>query len=220
MRRELIGALEFLTDDVYEFGFHTATNPRRPGSYLFEGAEGAAFDEVVLFSGGLDSLCGAVEEVLVRKRRVLLVSHRSATRVFARQQELFAALRERVPRRGRVPGHVPVTINKGEGRNREFTQRSRSFVFAAVGAVVARLAGLQGVQFYENGVTSLNLPVSPELVGARASRTTHPQALARFGRLFTLLFGAPFAVTNPCQWCTKAEMVGRLRRPSTRTWRH
>jgi 7-cyano-7-deazaguanine synthase in queuosine biosynthesis len=211
VRAALTGALEFLTDDVYEFAFHEVRNPRRSDSYLFEGSPGNKYEEVVLFSGGLDSLCGAVEEVLVKRRRVLLVSHQSATRVAARQQALFDALCACVPRGGRVPAHVPVTINKGEELNRDFTQRSRSFVFAAVAAVVARLAGLERIRFYENGVTSLNLPVSPELVGARASRTTHPQVLARFGRLFSLLFDTTFGVENPYQRFTKAEILRVLR---------
>ncbi|MDB5308816.1 MAG: queC 2 [Gemmataceae bacterium] len=212
VRAALAGALEFLTDDVYEFGFRRAENPRRSDSYLFQGSPGGTeFDEVVLFSGGLDSLCGAVEEVLVSGRRVLLVSHRSSTRVFARQQALFDALRGRVPKGGARPVHVAVTINKGEEHNHEFTQRSRSFVFASVAAVVALLAGRERIRFYENGVTSLNLPVSPELVGARASRTTHPQVLARFRRFLSLLFDTAFDVENPFQPDTKADMLVRLK---------
>jgi len=34
-------------------------------------------DRVILFSGGIDSLAGAVEEVLVQKRRVAMVSHKA-----------------------------------------------------------------------------------------------------------------------------------------------
>lgn len=211
VRAALAGALEFLTDDAYEFEFPTAAPCGPPPRYLFDGAEGTAFDEVALFSGGLDSLCGAVERVLGARRRVLLVSHRSATRVTARQDALFALLRDRADPTAR-PEHVPVTVNKDASLNRDFNQRSRSFVFAAVAAVVARLAGLDRIAFYENGVTGLNLPVSPELVGARASRTTHPQALARFARLFGLVFGCPgFAVENPFQSNTKAELLERLR---------
>ncbi|MDY3563386.1 hypothetical protein R5W23_004889 [Gemmata sp. JC673] len=208
VQRALTGALEFLTDDVYEFGFHQAVDPRRSSDYLVEGGAGGV-DEVVLFSGGLDSLCGAVTE-LERGRRVVLLSHRSSTRIFARQRALFDALRARVPA-GPPPLHVHVTLNKDEGHGREFTQRGRSFVFAALAAATARLAGLDRFRFYENGVTSLNLPLSPELVGARASRTTHPQVLARFGRLFTLLFGSPFAVENAAQGHTKVELLERLR---------
>lgn len=209
----LRAALEFLTDDEYEFAFVRATEPARPERYLTDvlPPSGTEFEEVVLFSGGLDSLCGAVEEVLVRERAVVLVSHRSATRVTHRQRQVFEALAAHAPDPRRRPLHVGVTVNKGSDLNREFTQRSRSFVFASVAAVVARQVGLDRVTFYENGCTSLNLPVSPELVGARASRTTHPQSLARFGAFFTRLFGTRFEVRNPFQLCTKAEILTRLR---------
>ncbi|WP_439623625.1 hypothetical protein [Gemmata sp.] len=209
----LTSALNFLTDDEYEFAFVPATNPAVPASCLFDGIvpDGTEFRDVVLFSGGLNSLCGAVEEVLRHKHRVVLVSHRSATRLWPRQQELFEALVRRVAKSRPKPLHVGVTVNKGEQLNREFTQRSRSFVFASVAAVVARQVGLDRIRFYENGATSLNLPVSPELVGARASRTTHPQSLRRFGELFSLLFDRTFEVQNPYQRSTKAEMLARLK---------
>ncbi|VTU02517.1 unnamed protein product : Uncharacterized protein OS=Desulfovibrio aespoeensis (strain ATCC 700646 / DSM 10631 / Aspo-2) GN=Daes_1584 PE=4 SV=1: QueC [Gemmataceae bacterium] len=209
----LRAALEFLTDDEYEFAFVRATEPARPERYLTDllPPSGTEFEEVVLFSGGLDSLCGAVEEVLVAGRRAVLVSHRSATRVTGRQREVFEALAARAPDPRRRPLHVGVTVNKASDLNREFTQRSRSFVFASVAAVVARQVGLGRVTFFENGCTSLNLPVSPELVGARASRTTHPQSLARFGTFLTHLFGTRFAVRNPYQSYTKAEILTRLR---------
>ena len=49
---------------------------------------------VVLFSGGLDSLAGAIEEGVVKKRRVLLVTHKPTDKlngVHATWQEVLAA---------------------------------------------------------------------------------------------------------------------------------
>ncbi|MBN9517037.1 hypothetical protein J0H58_00735, partial [bacterium] len=209
----LADALRVLTDDEYEFGFHPDPDPAPLPAYLYDAvAPGRPeFDEVVLFSGGLDSLGGAVDEVLVRRRRVVLVSHRAATRVGARQDALFAALAARVRPRDPTPAHLGVVVNKRRGLNRDFTQRTRSLVFAAAGAAVARLVGLWRVRFYENGVTSLNHPVSPELVGARASRTTHPAALDRLGALLSAVYDAPFGVDNPYQGATKAELCGWLK---------
>ncbi len=214
VREALRDALVFLTDDDgYEFDFPEARRPRRPDAYLFDGcpAGGADVEEVVLFSGGLDSLCGAVDEVLVGRRRVALVSHRPSNPVYARQRALAGELKARLGRPDLAPVHVAVTVNEGGPLNRDFTQRTRSFLFAAAAAVVARQVGLGRIRFYENGVTSLNLPISPQLTGARASRTTHPQALARLGKLFSLVFDAPFEVQNPYQWATKAELLSRLK---------
>ncbi|AMV25207.1 7-cyano-7-deazaguanine synthase [Gemmata sp. SH-PL17] len=211
LRRVLL----FMTDDAeWEFAFVRAPAPAPRARYLLDlvdPPDGTEFEEVVLFSGGLDSLCGAVEEVLIGQRPVVLVSHRPVSRTQARQGAVLDALRARLPRRELGPLHVGASINKGEQLNNEFTQRARSFLFAAVAAVVARLVGRRRIRFYENGVTSLNLPGSRELVGARASRTTHPQVLHGLGELFALLFGGPFEVQNPFQWTTKAGMLRRLK---------
>jgi hypothetical protein len=72
---------------------------------------------------------------------------------------------------------------------------------------VARVFGLSRIRFYENGVVSLNLPISEQAVGARATRTTHPQVLNGFAELFSLLIQQPFAVENPFLWRTRAEVV-------------
>ena len=209
----LADVLSFLTDDRYEFRFFRHPDPPAADAYLFgEGSDRgtAGVEEAVLFSGGLDSLGGAVAESLGGGRPVLLVSHRPSPKVFARQRALFDALSPRTPR-GARPRHLAVEVNKGKDLGAEFTQRSRSFLFAAIGAVSARAFGLDRLRFYENGVTSLNLPPSPQIVGGRASRTTHPRALDGFGRVLSAAFGRPFAVDNPFRGRTKAEVLAGLR---------
>jgi hypothetical protein len=79
-----------------------------------------------------------------------------------------------------------------------------------LGAVTARLFGVDRILFFENGVVSLNLPPVAQVVGARATRTTHPQALAGFRRVLAALLGRPFEVANPFMWLTKAEAVERI----------
>jgi hypothetical protein len=208
----LARTLEFLTGDEFEFGFVPHPDPAPLDAYLFPGGaeDRSDFDEVVLFSGGLDSLGGGVQEVLAGHRRVALVSHRPENRVFARQQALVEEIRRRAPGRCPRPLHVPVEVNLGDGLVRDFHQRSRSFLYASVAAVTARLFGLRRIRFYENGVTSLNLPTSDQLVGTQASRTTHPRVLLGFEYLFGLLFDGPFGVENPFQWRTKAEVLRGL----------
>jgi hypothetical protein len=205
--------LEFLTGDEFEFAFRRHPNPPPLEAYLFDRADlvgQSGYEEVALFSGGLDSFGGAVQEVFGGCRRVALVSHRPENRVFARQQALVGEIRRRVPVGKPRPDHIPVLVNLGDGLVRDYHQRSRSFLYAAVAAVTARLAGLRRIRFYENGVTSLNLPASQQLVGTQASRTTHPRVLLGYERLFTLLFDGPFAVENPFQWKTKAHVLREI----------
>jgi hypothetical protein len=110
------------------------------------------------------------------------------------------------------PEHLSVRINKEKGLGREPTQRTRSFLFVSLGATVARMLGLQSVRFYENGVVSINLPVLEQVLGGRASRTTHPRSLAGFQTLLSMVAGVPFAVDNPFLWETKGDVVRRILR--------
>jgi hypothetical protein len=202
--------LAFLSDDEYEFTFERLSEPHPVEQYLdFTTGENTGFapEEVILFSGGLDSLSGAIQEAVAGKA-VALVSHRSSPKIDKRLRGLVEDLRERSPKEH---FHVPVWVNKDKNLGREYTQRTRSFLYASLAAVVARIFGLSGVRFYENGVISINLPISSQVVGGRATRTTHPQVLNGFSDIFTALFRKPFIVENPFMWMTKAEVVRSIR---------
>ncbi|MBI3865345.1 MAG: hypothetical protein HY290_26010, partial [Planctomycetia bacterium] len=161
VKESLTSTLTFLSDDVYEFDFFEYENPRRIQSHFefsLQTPNVQEVDEVVLFSGGLDSLCGAVDEILLQKRRVALVSHTPAGQLEHRQQELVTALRSEIRDPLLQPLHVQAEVNKDQDLNRGFTQRSRSFLYASMAAVIARIFKLDRIRFYENGVVSLNLP--------------------------------------------------------------
>ena len=142
-----------------------------------------------MFSGGLDSFAGALEELIEREERVVLVSHGSATKLAKVQRDLVTEMRRRIGK-DRVL-HVTLTAQLADRARREGTQRSRSFLFAALGLAVAEMFGLDSVHFFENGVVSLNLPLVGQVVGARATRTTHPRVLRGLEGLFSALCGAP-----------------------------
>jgi hypothetical protein len=80
-----------------------------------------------------------------------------------------------------------------------------------LGAAVAYMLGLNGIRFYENGIVSSNLPISKQVVGGRASRSTHPKALDGFSKLLSSLFEMEFIVENPFFWKTKADVVGVIK---------
>lgn len=54
-------------------------------------------DSVIMFSGGADSLCAAIESVHEQHLKPILVSHRSAPPVNARQRDLRRELRQHSP---------------------------------------------------------------------------------------------------------------------------
>jgi 7-cyano-7-deazaguanine synthase in queuosine biosynthesis len=204
----LVETLSFLSEDDYQFEFQQLAEWPATTDYLeLPDADIVGFtpDEVVLFSGGLDSFAGAVEEIATGGKKVALVSHRSSPKIEDVQNYLVNQLRARFGPRHIL--HVPIRMTLDAGITGEYTHRTRSFLFVALGAVTAHLFGKARCCFFENGVTSLNLPPIGQVVGARASRTTHPQALAGFSRLLSELFGYHFEVNNPFVWLTKSEVV-------------
>jgi hypothetical protein len=159
--------LTFLSgDDEYKFHFYPHQSPAPMQTYLDLQPEAQTIDEideVLLFSGGLDSLGGAVQEAIRDKRHLALVSHRANPKIHSKQKLLVNDLRAFCP--GKKPFHVPVWVQKAESLDREYTQRTRTFLYAALATVVARAFGLRRIRFYENGVVSLNLPISEQAVG-------------------------------------------------------
>jgi hypothetical protein len=202
--------LNFLSNDIYSFHFELLKQDRVDQQY-FEFGERNDWpfgrpERVVMFSGGLDSLSGAVEAASAGTKSVL-VSHRSAPMLDARQRKLFADLQQRFPNQFI---HVPVWINKAGTFNREPTQRTRSFLYSALGTLVAQSVQAGGVRFYENGIVSLNLPIAQEAIRARASRTTHPIALHLLESLCAAVTERTFVVDNPFIFKTKKEVVETL----------
>lgn len=162
-------------------------------------------EQVVMFSGGLDSLAGAIDEVVNQKRRVLLVTHKATSKLNKRYQTLEQMLAEKAD--GNAPPRISVRVHKTKELNHEYTQRSRSFLYVSIGATIAKMLGLNSVRFYENGVISLNLPVCAQVVGGRATRTTHPRVMKGFQDIVSLVAEGPFTVENPYIWKTKADVV-------------
>jgi hypothetical protein len=204
-------ALNFLSDDQWalEFVPMTGTQPRQ--EYLqLAGADDWPFYEperVILFSGGLDSLAGAVSRASAGEK-LLLVSHRSVSTMDSRQDILFGQLKGKFSTRML---RVPVWVHKMGSESREFTQRTRSFLFWALGLAVAQSVRSKRITFYENGVVSLNLPVADQVLRARASRTTHPRSLNMFEQLSRLITGnSNLIVENPFVFDTKADIVERI----------
>lgn len=207
--KETIG---FLSDDSYQFNFSKLASSKPFQLYLNNRpvVNDKQYEEVILFSGGLDSFGGAVREILEDRRQVVLVSHRPLNAMYARQTRLVDRINERLSNRSRQPLHVAIEVNKTKGFGREPTQRSRSFLFASMAAAVALSMQLKRIRFYENGVVSINLPLSVQAVGGRATRTTHPKVLDGFSKIYSRAFGHEFEVENPYLSKTKAQILRQI----------
>lgn len=206
----LADTLWFLTEDSHAFEFVQGGTPNlnTAQAYLqFDGENEAAFqpDEVALFSGGLDSFAGAVDSLIGQNKKMALVGHHSCSKIFAAQKQIIADLKAKGL--ARQIFYVPVEVTNRNTEPSEYTQRGRSFLYASLGITIAQLFGKDSIRFFENGVVSLNLPISSDVVGARATRTTHPRVLEGFSNIFTAVLGKPITVENPYAWKTKAEVI-------------
>ncbi len=202
--------LNFLSDDSYSFDFRKLSKDRSYQEYLALD-ETADFnfknpDKVIMFSGGLDSLSGAIES-LEKGERTVLVSHRSFPSIDKRQRDLSNQLKAIYPNQ---IIHIPVWLNKDKNLFREYTQRTRSFLYATLGTVVSSLLNCNKICFYENGIVSLNLPVADEVLRARASRTTHPVFLHKFSELASFVCNEEKIIDNPFIFCTKKNVIQKI----------
>src|SRR5262245_43502395 len=207
----LCEALQFLTEDSWAFEFITLEDPPSIQGYVSFGkaeVEGVSGASIVLFSGGLDSFAGAVHELRTSDQHVVLLSRCVNGMTDSRQRELADELERRHSRR---ITHARVRAGlTDETKAVEHTQRSRSFLLTALAAVAAEIEQTNRIQFYENGIMSVNLPISTQVVGARCSRSTHPHSLMLMESLCRLFSRGDTTIENPFVWKTKIEVVKEL----------
>jgi len=200
----LAGLLDFLTGDSWLL--RAGPNPPWLPMVLRPEADWQP-DCVCLFSGGLDSLVGAID-LLEAGRRVLLVSHYDYGQLARVQIHLAEELQgaygsDRLRRWGfRVQFEAP-----------ELSLRSRSLLFLALGVAAASVWDPPlPLVIPENGWISLNPPLTGNRLGSYSTRTTHPYFLTGLHRWLAGV-GLNITLENPYQYRTKGELLARCRRP-------
>jgi hypothetical protein len=207
--------LDFLTGDRWTIGFRA-----RPARFaaIVQAASSTLisppFDAVSLFSGGLDSLIGAID-LLESDSTPLLVSHFGEGATSDAQGKLFAGLKKHYTKLSFERLRVGMTFDEGlvEGVGSENSTRGRSFLFFALGVFAG--TGLERrftLHVPENGLIALNVPLDPLRLGSNSTRTTHPYYMARWNDLLAVL-SIDGEVRNPYWDKTKGEMAAGCREP-------
>lgn len=204
----LTQALDFLSGDRWQLGFRV-TDQARGGP---DGGDLVA-DAVCLFSGGLDSLAGAID-LLDDGKQVVLVGHYEGGLAPKRQRELAAALQSEYGAEAvslRQLSLRPAPVNSAQerplARGRENTMRARSLLFIAAGLAVASAIG-RNVPLYipENGYIGINVPLTWSRPASLSTRTTHPYFFDRLRATFDAI-GLTNPLENPYRLTTKGEML-------------
>lgn len=203
--------LSFLSGDKWKLSFVERSHPIvrrkrriRRSRTLVRPISGS---EACLFSGGLDSLIGAIDCLELNNGEPLcLVGHHDPNigGVQKDQQQILEVLRALYPNRCK-----PVLVGIGHsGRSAEITMRSRSILFVALGIVVATHLGVRTpLLIPENGTIALNVPLTPSRRGSCSTRTAHPYYLALV-RDWLDGIGLSNPLQNPLLAKTKGEAVG------------
>lgn len=196
--------ISYLTGDKWSFKFveRTPQLHRRRKQRRIKRVRG---NTVCLFSGGLDSLIGAINWLETNSdSKLVLVGHHDYPGAQSDQNSLWGDLYNHYGRRRLDLLQVRVG-QKPSGD--EISLRSRSLVFLALGVYVASsIASDTPVLIPENGNIALNVPLTPSRRGACSTRTTHPFFFHKLEEALRLL-GIENGIFNPLEEMTKGECV-------------
>lgn len=200
-------ALHFLSGDLWDFEFSQSefeippAMTRRARKIHIDN-----HDSVCLFSGGLDSAIGVID-LTAQDKRPVLVSH-SYPKDREKQNYIYELLDI-----NNIKFQTAANPRKLNGVATDIQMRTRSFNFIAFGALIATALSQnhhdnQVISLYvpENGLISINPPLTPRRIGSLSTRTTHPYFLKKMNELFDNI-GLPVNIINPYQFKTKGEMI-------------
>lgn len=204
-KEQITKLLSYLTGDYWTVSFEESS-PIRLAKYkdcnYFNG-----ITQVNLFSGGLDSLIGAIDFMTqYPDKKLFLASHYDSDMSGPRidQERILQHFASKyngqyvvLPKRNsvRIISHISA----------ETTCRSRSLMFIAIALQIAEYTKSK-IVIPENGSVSLNYPLSPSRRSSCSTRTTHPVIIHQLKELFRNV-GLSVEMENPYEFMTKGEMV-------------
>jgi len=207
-RRIAEDLLSFITGDHW-----TLSVRARPHSYQPEQGHKPpshsklATEIAVLFSGGLDSFIGAINALETYGDVALVGHHGAGAGATSRSQtDALNAIRKAYPAERCPFLQFWLSPPKGLSRESETTTRGRSILFFGLGVAVAEASKAKRLVVPENGVISLNVPLSPSRLGSFSTRTTHPHTIELLRRLLSAI-GINMAIDLPYRFSTKGEML-------------
>lgn len=172
---------------------------------------------VSLFSGGLDSFCGAIK-LLEEGKKVCFVGFREYGHLEIRQNKIFSILESNYPNVQKdllvfnSNPYCPLDIYGNKLLNNgENTSRSRSFMFLAGAlAVASQIGSTIPIMIPENGFIGINVPLTDSRRGSCSTRTTHPYFIKKLNELLIEL-DIKNPIENMYAYRTKGEIVEELK---------
>lgn len=208
--------LSFLTGDIWkikfrstsaEYGFHKNANRSK--------IDISGCDCVSLFSGGLDSFCGAIK-LLEDGKSPVLVGHNEYPKLRYIQENMVKDFRSNYDSQsisflGFTAGaRTPKNIEGEPLRKTENTSRGRSLLFLCAAISIAGIMGEDTpVYIPENGFIGLNISLTNSRKGSCSTRTTHPFFLEGLSEILGEV-GIHNRIENFFAYKTKREIVNLI----------
>lgn len=207
--------LRFLSGDIWNINFRESAqryckNTNRIPANRVQGN----YDCLCLFSGGLDSFCGAIR-LLEERKSVCFVGYKEYPKLGDRQKELYDILKHDYPDINKnlfnFTASPRAPLHNGELSNEEEnTSRSRSLLFICGALTIANIFG-GDIPLYipENGFIGLNVPLTSSRKGSCSTRTTHVNFIKRFECILSTV-GITNRIENFFAFSSKKEVVNSV----------
>ncbi|SPD75140.1 conserved hypothetical protein [uncultured Desulfobacterium sp.] len=191
-------SLAFLSGDNWHFLFRRSlvcrqfySNPNESGN-------------ICLFSGGADSLVGAID-LLSEERRTSFVGQYGGGVTHKFQENLENELKKQYPKLCNFSFHYiePPHINEC---TYEPSTRVRSFLFLSLATAYGSTSqNTTNLYVPENGLISLNVPLTESRTGSLSTKTTHPYFITLYNELINNI-GINVKLLSPYKFKTKGQM--------------
>lgn len=206
--------LSFLTGDHWSITFRPTTvvcrQYKRKSRIIIDPT---SFDCVSLFSGGLDSFCGAIK-LLDNGHSPCLVGHNEYPKLRYKQEGFAANFLKYYPNQTSqflgfyVKSKAPLSLKKNDMLlGTENTSRGRSLLFLSFALIIAGILGEKTpVYIPENGFIGVNVALTNSRIGSCSTRTTHPYFIKTFKSILVTV-GINNPIDNFFAYYSKREIV-------------
>jgi hypothetical protein len=207
----LKAALDFLTGDVWTLHFRERGYPtkreehyKKAKEHFRKSVRPVSSDRFCMLSGGLDSFIGAINLLKDGCKPIFVGNYNGGKGVSVYQNIVIDALSNHF---GLPKDYFFQFYATGVNVGEENTTRSRSLLFFS--HAIALASGIDSqveLCIPENGVISLNIPLTVHRIGSLSTRTTHPYYIKMLQQIINGL-GLQIHLYNPFQFMTKGEMM-------------
>ena len=156
-----------------------------------------------MLSGGLDSFIGAIDLLSSNVNPIFVGNYNGGKGVSVYQNRVIDSLQKHF----KIAPERFYQFYAAPKSGKEDTTRSRSLLFFSHAILLA--SGMnKPVKLYipENGVISMNIPLTEHRMGSLSTRTTHPYFMGLLQELLKSL-DLKITIVNPYQFKTKGEMM-------------